>query len=336
MAVATTAAVLAAGATVYSATSASSNTDKQIAAQQALANGAGSNVFGSKIKPVKYKPLWDQDPGYGSASRMVINGDTKNEPVAAKLSAMTNADITASSKARINGWDPTMMASLSQLYQNRNNELQGNIPYEDAVAGMASRNRMANDNGQAGGASGQVAADLGLTRLGLMKQGSDLSSQITQILNGIDPIARYSTPQDYQVTPAQAIPWQIADAQFGATFKAQQNAIAAMADPAAAGQFNLAQFQAGLQAQGGQNNAQQYGAYAKAAAGLGTTLGNMYNANQAGNSGNTGYAGYGAFDGNTQGTNSLQYGSYNAAQASGMSYGGYDASAGTSTYGGGV
>lgn len=315
-----TAAVIAAGATVYAASSSSSNTDKQIAAQKDLANGAGGgagSVFGNKVKPVKYDALWTKDPGYRNSAFQVINGDRQNLPYASKLSADTNAAITASSKARVNGFDPTMMASLDQLYQNRNNELQGNLPYQDAVAAMAGRNRSANDMGQAGGSGPQVAADLGLSRLDLQNQGAGLSAQITQILNGIDPVSRYSTPQDFQITPGQAIPWEISDNQFKASFQAQQNAVAAMADPAAAGMFNLQQFNAGLQSQQGANQSRQITGAAQGIAGIASAYGQSQ-----GGGGGGGYSPYGGYGQTTQ------YNPYSAANTMQSDGNYYDPSAG--------
>jgi len=334
-----TAAVIAAGATVYASNQSSKNQDKVIAAQQAMGGPmtkqqmkAGgwknaSEVYGSKIEPVDYNTLESEDPGYSSISRRIIHGNQRNLDVASKLSADTNAAITASSKARINGFDPTFMASLDQLYQNRNNQLQGNISYDDALASMAGRNRQANDNGYAGGSTPQVAADLGISRLSLQQQGAGLSEQIAQILNGIDPIARYSTPQDHQITPGQAIPWAIADNQFNANFTSQQNAIRAMPDPAAAGQFNYAQFLAGLGgmnpggagAMGGGGNQNSYGQYAQIA-GAALSAYNSYNQGSGQGFGSTSNYGM-SYTGSAQSTQQAQSGGYNAFTGNGVDSG---------------
>ncbi len=292
-----TAAVITAGAAVYGASQAGGGGGGGAAAPPA---GQGGAIFGQKVKPVKYDSLWNKDPGYGLSSNQVIIGDQRNLARGSKLSADTNAAITASSKDRINGFDPTFMASLSQLYQNRNNELQGNLPYADAMAGIAARGRQANDYGQAGGSTPQTAADLGLSRMDVMNQGAGLSKSITEILNGIDPIARYTTPQDYQITPAQAVPWEIADNQFAAQFKLQNNMLQAAADPAAAGMFNMQQFNAGLASQAGANNAQQFGSYARAASGLAGAFGSMGGGGGYGGS-TSGYGGgYSAYSGANQ------------------------------------
>ena len=278
-----TSAVVAAGASVYSASQSGSH-----ATPQAQQPGNPNAVFGKPVKPVKYTSLWNKDPGFKNTETATINSNLSNLQRASDLSAGTNKAITASSMARVNGFDPTFMASMNQLYQNRNNELQGNLNYEDAMASVAGRGRTANDLGYAGGSGAQSAADLGLSRLDLQNHGASLAGSIQQILNGIDPVARYSTPQDSQISPSQAVPWQIADNQFQAQFKMQNNMLQAAANPAAAGMFNLQQFNAGLAAQGGANSARQFGQYAQAA----SQFGNAYGMSQYGGGGSTyGYSG---------------------------------------------
>lgn len=340
-----TAAVIAAGATVYASQSSANDAENALYAQQQGAGGGmmskaqlkaggwknANEVYGSKIEPVDYTALEKEDPGYSGIARRVIRGNQTNLPYSTKLSADTNAAITASSKARINGFDPTMMASLAQLYQNRNNELEGNLPYEDAMQAMASRGRSANDFGQAGGSNPQTAADLGLSRLSLQQHGSDLSAQIAGILNTIDPIQRYSTPQDYQVTPSQAIPWAIADNQFSANFESQQNAIRAMPDPAAAGQFNYGQFLAGLGGLspgmsggmgggGGGGGGNSYGQYAQLA-GMALNAYSSYNKGGGGQSYGSA-SNYGMnYTGSAESTQAAQTGGYNSFTGNGVDSG---------------
>jgi len=224
-------------------------------------------IFGEKVEPVSYTPLEQTDPGYRATAGRVISGNQKNLTKASKLSADTNLAISKASKTRAEGWDPTLMASLSQLYQNRNNALAGNVPYTDAMRAMAGRSRQANDMGNAGGSGHQTAADLGLMQMDIQNQGAQLSGTIQQILNGIDPIGRHTTPESYQVNVGQAIQTSVMDNQFGAQFQAQQNAIAAMADPVQAGMYNQQMFMAGLNGQRGPmpqgpNGLQMFGAVA--------------------------------------------------------------------------
>ncbi len=159
------------------------------------------------------------------------------------------------------------MGAMSTLQRTRNQTLKGHLPYEDALSITSDRNRLANDLGNAGGAGGQVAADLGLKRLDLMTNvGPGLTSSIVDILNGVDPISRHSTPQDYLIAPKEAVPWAIADNQFGAQFnmtgQLTQAYLDAAPNPAAQGMLNLQAFQAGFgggAAGGGGQNAAMIG-----------------------------------------------------------------------------
>ncbi len=288
------AATISAGSAIAGGIGASNARGASLKNTQALiqsAQGNAANIFGTKIKPVDYTPLNQTDPGYRSTAADAIRGDQANLPISSKLSADTNAAITASAKARATGWDPTLMASLGQLYQNRGNELAGNIPYADAMQSMMGTNRAANDAGGAGTSTPQVAADLGISRLSLMNQGASLSSQIESILNGIDPVSAQTHPQDYQINPSQYASSAIADNQFGAQFKSQQNAIRAMADPGAAGIFNAQMMLNGMQGQQGVANANMWGGIGQqvgaSMAGFGRALAPPAM---------TGYGGYGALN----------------------------------------
>ena len=312
MAVATSAALAGVGAAASIAGGIGASNARSAALNNAqgiiqAAKGNAANIFGTKIQPVNYTPLNQTDPGYQHTAAQAISGDQANLPAASKLSADTNAAISASAKARAVGWDPTLMASLGQLYQNRNNELAGNIPYADAMQSMMGTNRAANDAGGAGTSTPQVAADLGISRLSLMNQGASLSSQIQGILNGIDPVSAQTHPQDYQINPSQYASSVIADNQFGAQFQSQQNAIAAMADPGAAGIFNSQMMLAGLQGQNNVANAQMWDSIGQSVAGAGAGMARSFSQQPM----MTGYGSSGAYGAVQQG-----YGGYNPAYGS--------------------
>lgn len=311
MAVATSAALAGVGAASSIAGTIGANNARNAALKNegALiqsAKGNAANIFGTKIQPVDYTPLNQTDPGYRRTSADAIRGDQANLAAASKLSAGTNAAITASAQARATGWDPTLMASLGQLYQNRNNELAGNIPYADAMQSMMGVNRAANDAGGAGSATPQVAADLGISRLSLMNQGASLSGQIEQILNGYDPVGAQTHPQDYQINPSQYANSAIQDNQFGANFTSQQNAIRAMADPGAAGIFNAQMMLAGQQGQVGVANANAFGSMGMQLGAIGGGLGRAFGGNQ-------GMGGYGGYGNSSLGYQPSAYANYQAA-----------------------
>lgn len=210
-------------------------------------------IFGStpEFNFEEYETLESTDPGYGGIVGRVLAGNRGNLPQASALSAGINKAISASTRQRIEGWDPSFMGAMSTLQRTRNQTLKGRLPYEDALAITADRNRLANDLGNAGGAGGQIAADLGLKRLDLMTNiGPGLTASIVDILNGVDPVTRHSTPKDYLIEPREAVPWAIADNQFGAQFnmtgQLTQSYLDAAPNPAAQGMFNMQAFQAGF------------------------------------------------------------------------------------------
>jgi len=267
-----TSAVIAAGATAYSAYSSSQANKAQMKAQQQLMAGAQGNagaIFGSIPEPVDYTPLYQSDPGYRGIAKDTIEGDRQNLGSASALTAGINKAISKQAKNRVLGWDPTFIGAMGRLQQTRNSTLAGYLPYEDALGIAGNRGALANDLGNAGGSNPQIAADLGLKRLDLMTgTGVNLASAISDILNQVDPIARHATPQDYLLRPSETVPWAIQENQFGATFQQQENAIAAMADPAAAGLFNMAAFNSGFAGQSQRDNAQMAKAIASAAGGI--------------------------------------------------------------------
>jgi len=223
--------------------------------QQAAMGAAGQypNAFGQipEFEPVDYTPLYESDPGYETAVRQVIDGNRRNVGAASVLTGKINQSISKQAKARIEGYDPSFFGNLATIYNTRNATSAGYLPYSDALAMTADQTRLAGDLGNAGGASPQIAADLGLKRTQLMTEtGPNLQALVTNILNQVDPISRHATPQDYLIRPDQAVPWMINENQFGATFDFNQNmqmaAISGMADPAQAGALNMQMFQAGL------------------------------------------------------------------------------------------
>lgn len=268
--------IVSAGVGVANAVSAKKAQKKQEAEQKKLQEQAAQNsggIFGEKVdfEAPEYTPLEQEDPGYANIVQRILNGDIQNLPYAGRLSAGINKQISAATKERIQGWDPSFMGALATLQKTRNETLKGRLPYEDALAISADRGRLANDMGQAGGSGPQTAADLGMKRLDLMTNiGPNLTASIVNILNGVDPVSRHSTPQDYLLSPAQGVGLAIQDRQFGGEFNFNSALtgayLHAAPDPGAAGLFNLQAFQAGLGGGGGQGSG----------AALASSVGNLF------------------------------------------------------------
>lgn len=247
---------ISAGSAAYGISAQKKAAKKQQRAMEGLGDLGGyspEEIWGTKpeFEFEEYETLESKDPGYGGIVGRILAGNQGNLPAASGLSSGINQAISAATRQRITGWDPSFMGAMSTLQKTRNQTLKGRLPYEDALAITADRNRLANDLGNAGGAGGQVAADLGLKRLDLMTNvGPGLTASIVNILNGVDPVTRHTTPKDFLIEPREAVPWAIADNQFGAQFnmtgQLTESYLSAAPDPAAQGMLNLKAFQAGF------------------------------------------------------------------------------------------
>lgn len=249
--------------------------NKQQKAQERLARDAQAQqdkLFGNRpeFEAPEYNPIYQQDPGYAGLVRQIINGNRSNVGAAGRLSAGVNQRITKAARDRISTWDPTFQDSIGQMASNRDAANAGVMPYSDVQQIAGARGRAAGDFGYAGGAGPQTARDLGMTRSQLMlQQGPQLSAQITDILNAVDPIQRHSTPNEYLLPTQFGVQSAINENQFGANF-GFQNAMQvagfnALPDPQARGMFDIRAMQAGMAGQNAQQLSQGLGSLASIA-----------------------------------------------------------------------
>jgi hypothetical protein len=208
-------------------------------------------AFGEKIpfRPVEYKPLYQEDSGYGNAAGDVAAGNQRNLPAFTGLAKDTNAFIDEDTLARINKLYPGFGDAFGKQQSNTLDLLRGVIPYEDA-AGIAGRRAEAASLAGGGFPSQQVAADLGLTRLGLMQQGQQALQANANLAETINPVNRRLLPQSMFVDTMSAISAMINENQFGASFAQQErdaefNA-ALVPEPQSAGMLRLMSGQAGM------------------------------------------------------------------------------------------
>lgn len=210
-------------------------------------------AFGKKLdwKNAEFTPLFDENGNYSQFAANTIQGNADNFGAAAGLSDQVNNWMTNSQQQRLNAFDPTFMDSYGQNAQNTSNMLNGVIPQEDMNGIISNRTQRqqlagANPGGQ------QVAADLGLTRMGLMQQGSQQLGQNASIFNQLFPQGSYMRPDSMFVDVPAALNSAIQENQFGANFAANERTLAANAaaqpDPYQAGMLNLLASRAGMQA----------------------------------------------------------------------------------------
>lgn len=275
--------VVSAGSAAYSASQSNKRArgiDQSFAnAQQFALDNPG--VFGQKIdfKPVEYNALFRNDPGYANIAGDTIAGNQRNLPANLQLMRDTNQAITKDAQDRINTNYPGFAAQFSQQSRNTGNLLRGDIPMEDQNAMRAQRTEQISLGG--GGASqGQVAADLGLSRLQAMQSGASNLTNNVNLWNSIDPISRRVNPQSLFVDVGAAVNAAINENQFDATFGASQRDAEInynmLPDPQLSGQLNLMMARTGAQAANPTQSVLGSAVVAGANAGLGA-----YNANKA-------------------------------------------------------
>jgi len=213
---------------------------------------ANPEAFGEKLdwKNVNYSPLYPNG-GYNAVARETIQGNLQNFDGATSLAGQTNDWIKMQQQARLNEFDPGFMGSYGQSAQNTANLLAGRIPMEDMAAIVGNRTQMQALSGANTG-GGQVAADLGLTRLGLMQQGAQQLQGNANLYNMLFPQDRYATPQSMFLDPSAALNTRLQENQFA--YQAAMNernqrlGYAAQPDPYEAGIMDLLAGRAGMKA----------------------------------------------------------------------------------------
>lgn len=211
-------------------------------------------AFGNKPdewNSLDYVPLFRSDPGYAGLAGDAIAGNRANFGAAAMLSTANNEWALADEQARIAAWDPTFEDSFAIQQRNTQNLLNGILPYEDIQGVAANRSEINSILGGSGNGQ-QTAADLGLRRIDLMRQGEQSLNANEGLISRLSPFARRTTPQSMFVNPQDVISsavgenWQ--DYQAAAQERDAAFAFEAMADPYQQGLLNLLSGQAGIAA----------------------------------------------------------------------------------------
>lgn len=210
-------------------------------------------AFGEKLdwENIDYSPLYPDGASYSNIAGQAINGNRANFGAASSLAGMTNDWLAAQQNARLNQFDPTFMSSYGQNAQNTANLLNGVIPQEDIAGIVNNRTQMQALSGANTG-GGQVAADLGLTRLQLMQQGAQQLNQNANLYNSLFPQQNYMRPDSLFVDVNDAIRTSLDENRFAyqaaLNERNQRQIYAAMPDPREAGIMELLGTRAGVRA----------------------------------------------------------------------------------------
>lgn len=205
-------------------------------------------VFGTRpeFQEVDYTPLSQSDPGFARLTADTIAGNLQNVGGANELFGKISAAITDGMKRRVSAFDPNILGNIAQAGENAALALRGRLPGEDVMDIVGNRAELSSLLGTPGAGRAQTAKDLGMTRFGLQTQtGPNLLSNVTSIINSIDPasLRQGALPQDWLMRPSQVAGIAAQENQFDASFQRNQEDsrmfINAMAEPAAAGLFNM-------------------------------------------------------------------------------------------------
>lgn len=206
------------------------------------------DVFGKRpeLKDVPYNSLSVSDPGFKKNVAQLLKANLGNLPAAQQLFEQISAGITGTMKKRATMFDPNFLTTLSQLGSNAALASRGRLPMEDARGIVANQAEFGSLLGTPGGRRPQIARDLGMTRTQLATQtGPNLLSQVANIFNAVDPLQSHmaASPTNFLLNPSQTVPIAVQENQFGTGYDRSQADQAmyldAMADPVAAGMFNL-------------------------------------------------------------------------------------------------
>lgn len=203
-------------------------------------------VFGKRPEytEVDFETMLDQQPGLADTAADVRDGALRNFAGDTRLADAINQFLTADAKSRATAFDPYLLGTMEQTGQNAALASQGILPSSDLQQLVGGRNEMASLNGTAGTSRGQVARDLGLTRMDLQTRvAPQLTAQNAALIDSFVPAALRADPRQSQVQLSQALQIGAADNQFEATFDRNEQSLRslleAMPDPQAQGLFKL-------------------------------------------------------------------------------------------------
>lgn len=264
-----------------------------VGAYQAYQSKKAAAKVGEKPEAAQYGPV-----NFGKMQLKTVKDDAKNLGWINGLTDATNTSIASQDVKRATRFIPRYKSIMQQEGLNASALTRGELPYDDVLDIASSRSGLANSLGTPGAAGPATLKDLGLSRLSAMESGTNLFKNMVGIAEAVSPVARYSRPQDYLLTPGQTIPWALEEAQLKQQSQQNANNLKAGASPS-----QLASSAA--QASGATNP------YASIGPAIGTIGGLLSNYNGGGGGGGlTSSGGYGSLSGAATAapyTNSFSY-----------------------------
>ena len=172
--------------------------------QQQAIDAAGTRPEIASYEPVDLAPV-----NFQNVQRDTLQGNYNMLGLIQQL-MQGNANINQGiSRGRANALSPDLWSNVGTTAGVARDYLAGKPSWSDAMETVARSTGLTGAVGTPGTGQALTARDLGLLDMDLRTRGAQLAGQAIQQGEALDPRAAYGSPQDWQVTPREAIPWKI-------------------------------------------------------------------------------------------------------------------------------
>lgn len=209
------------------------------AMQEQAIRAAGSRPEIAAYEPVELNPV-----NFQQIQRETLDGNYNMVGLIEQLMRANSGINRATSLDRANAFSPALWGNVGTTAGVANDYLNGKASWSDSTETVARSTGLTGSTGTPGTGAALTARDLGLLDMDLRTRGAQLNGQAIQQGEALDPRGNYGTPQDWELTPRETVPWKVdenlklsnlAMQQAEDVYTAEQNGfnLAAGIDPAA-------------------------------------------------------------------------------------------------------
>ena len=185
----------------YSQNKAQKNAQKM---QQQAIGAAGSRPLIASYEPVELAPV-----NYQTVQKDSLQGNFNMLGLIQQLMQGNSAINQSTSRSRADGISPQLWNNVGTTAGVASDYLNGKASWSDSTEAVAKSTGLTGAVGTPGTGQALTARDLGIMDMDLRARGAQLNGQAIQQGEALDPRAAYGSPQDWQITPREAIPWKI-------------------------------------------------------------------------------------------------------------------------------
>jgi|688.fasta_scaffold34363_3 hypothetical protein len=172
--------------------------------QQQAIDAAGTRPEIASYEPVDLAPV-----NFQGVQKDSLQGNFNMLGLIQQLMQGNSAINQATSRSRANAFSPDLWNNVGTTAGVARDYLQGRPSWSDATEAVARSTGLTGAVGTPGTGQALTARDLGLMDMDVRTRGAQLAGQAIQQGEALDPRAAYGAPQDWQITPREAIPWKI-------------------------------------------------------------------------------------------------------------------------------